>query len=111
MTHVTCRLTAKNRDQLRNPTLGNRVWADLYLLSFITRSTQYVVSVVSVSVRLSSRSTASAAAGGFAAEVGRRQQISLDSSDAAARHAGRVNFGPTVRRSNTVVQTRYCRYW
>ena len=27
MTHVTCRLTAKNRDQLRNPSLGNRVWA------------------------------------------------------------------------------------
>jgi len=27
MTHVTSRLTAKNRDQLRNPTLGNRVWA------------------------------------------------------------------------------------
>ena len=27
MTHVTGRLTAKNRDQLRNPTLGNRVWA------------------------------------------------------------------------------------
>ena len=27
MTHVTCRLTAKNRDQLRNPTLGNRVLA------------------------------------------------------------------------------------
>jgi len=27
MTHVTCRLTAKNRDQLGNPTLGNRVWA------------------------------------------------------------------------------------
>ena len=27
MTHVTCKLTAKNRDQLRNPTLGNRVWA------------------------------------------------------------------------------------
>jgi len=27
MTHVICRLTAKNRDQLRNPTLGNRVWA------------------------------------------------------------------------------------
>ena len=26
MTHVTCRLTAKDRDQLRNPTLGNRVW-------------------------------------------------------------------------------------
>jgi len=27
MIHVTCRLTAKNRDELRNPTLGNRVWA------------------------------------------------------------------------------------
>ena len=27
MTHITCRLTAKNRDQLRNHTLGNRVWA------------------------------------------------------------------------------------
>jgi len=27
MTHDTCRLTAQNRDQLRNPTLGNRVWA------------------------------------------------------------------------------------
>ena len=23
---ITCRLTAKNRDQLRNPTLGNRVY-------------------------------------------------------------------------------------
>ena len=27
MTHVICRLTAKNRDQLRKPRLGNRVWA------------------------------------------------------------------------------------
>jgi len=27
MTHVTCRLTANNRDQLRNPTVSNRVWA------------------------------------------------------------------------------------
>ena len=27
MTHVTYRLTAKNRDQFRNPTRGNRVWA------------------------------------------------------------------------------------
>jgi len=32
MTHVTCRLTAKNRDQLRNSTLGNRVWATLTFL-------------------------------------------------------------------------------
>jgi len=30
MTHVTCRLTAKNRDQLRNPMLGNRVRATIF---------------------------------------------------------------------------------
>ena len=30
MTRVTCRLTAKNRDHLRNPTLGNRVWATFF---------------------------------------------------------------------------------
>jgi len=38
MTHVTCRLTAKNRDQLRNPTLGNRVWA-----TFLPRSRIVIV--------------------------------------------------------------------
>jgi len=32
MTHVTCRLTAKNRDQPRNPTLGNRAWATFTFL-------------------------------------------------------------------------------
>jgi len=32
MTHVTCRLTVQNRDQLRNPTLGNRVWATFTFL-------------------------------------------------------------------------------
>ena len=32
MTHVTCRLTAKDRDELRNPTLGNRVRATFTLL-------------------------------------------------------------------------------
>jgi len=32
MTHVAGRLTAKNRDQLRNPTLGNRVWATFTFL-------------------------------------------------------------------------------
>jgi len=31
MIHVTCRLTAKNRDQRRNPTLGNRVRANFLL--------------------------------------------------------------------------------
>ena len=33
MTHVTCRLTAKNRDQLRNHTVGNRVWATITFLN------------------------------------------------------------------------------
>ena len=33
MTHVTCRLSAKNRDQLRNRTLGNRVWATFYFFT------------------------------------------------------------------------------
>ena len=32
MTHVTCRLIAKNRDQLRNPTLDNRIWATFTFL-------------------------------------------------------------------------------
>ena len=32
MTHVTCRLTAKNRDPLRNPMLGNRIWASFTFL-------------------------------------------------------------------------------
>jgi len=38
ITHITCRLTAKNQDQLRNPTLGNRVWAT-FTFSYITNST------------------------------------------------------------------------
>jgi len=33
---VTCRLTAKNWDQLRNPTLGNRVWATFFTSTFLT---------------------------------------------------------------------------
>ena len=39
MTHITCRLTAKNRDQFRNPTLGNRVWATFtfFLLAEVMR--------------------------------------------------------------------------
>jgi len=32
MTHITCRLTAKNWDQLRNHTLCNRVWATFFVL-------------------------------------------------------------------------------
>jgi len=35
MTHITCRLTAKNRDRLRNPTLGNRVGLPLPFLRVV----------------------------------------------------------------------------
>jgi len=39
MTHVTCRLTAKNRDQLRNPTIGrqSRMGYLFYLFSVSIR--------------------------------------------------------------------------
>jgi len=40
-THVTCRLTAMNRDQLRNPTLGNRVWATFYATPSVIFSADY----------------------------------------------------------------------
>ena len=33
MTHVTCRLTAKNRDQRRNPSLGTGVWATVFIVT------------------------------------------------------------------------------
>ena len=36
MTHVTCRLTAKYRDQLRNSTLGNRVRATFTFLCLLS---------------------------------------------------------------------------
>jgi len=42
MTHVTCRLTAKNRDQLRNPTLCNRVWATRFHIAHITNHRQWI---------------------------------------------------------------------
>ena len=43
MTHVTCRLTAKNRDQLRNFTLGNRVWASFLFYVEKERHTLHVL--------------------------------------------------------------------
>jgi len=49
MIHVTCRLTAKNRDQLRNPALGNRVWATftffVYICTLCTPRRRSVVKV------------------------------------------------------------------
>jgi len=37
MTHVICRLAAKNRDQLQNPTLGNRVSATFTFFNLRTK--------------------------------------------------------------------------
>ena len=43
MTHVICRLTAKNQDQFRNPTLGNRVWATFTFTNFgVDRSRRFL---------------------------------------------------------------------
>jgi len=50
MTHVTCRLTAKNRDQLRNPTLGNRVWATFTFLLYSYRLYTYAFSALTLLV-------------------------------------------------------------
>jgi len=46
MTYVTCRLTAKNRDQLRIHTLGSQLWAAFTFLIFgnvITVASEYIV--------------------------------------------------------------------
>ena len=40
MTYVTCRLTAKNRDQLRDPMLGNRVRATFTFLRNLASPTE-----------------------------------------------------------------------
>ena len=43
MTHVTCRLTAKNRDQPRNPTLGNGAWATFTFLDGTPHSMECIL--------------------------------------------------------------------
>ena len=51
MTRITCRLTAKNRDQLRNPTLGNRVglWATFtFFIVDAIESCSYLLGVMSL---------------------------------------------------------------
>ena len=77
MIHVTCRLTAKNRDQLRNPTLGNRVWSTFLRLQieahwpfvfFALYKCTYLLSFVRCSMRfadvISLRAAAWAGRGG-----------------------------------------------
>ena len=54
MIYVTCRQTAKNRDQLRNPTLGNRVWATFtFLLRPRCRKAEYCDARVCLSASIS----------------------------------------------------------
>ena len=79
MTHVTCRLTAENRDHLRNPTLGNRVRAiftflmsvvcclsdDINLIIYVSAAAAAAVAIVTVlsliiTWRLSSTANAAA---------------------------------------------------
>ena len=43
MIHVTCRLTAKNRDQLLNPALSNRAWATFTFLIIQSRRATFGV--------------------------------------------------------------------
>jgi len=53
MTHIICRLTAKNRDQLWNPTHGNCVWATFllfYCVCYQVPACMYVLSVIVVCV-------------------------------------------------------------
>ena len=45
MIHVTCRLTAKNWDQLRNSTLGNQVWATFTFFSIQAQPSVYKLSI------------------------------------------------------------------
>ena len=52
MTHVTYRLTAKNRDQLRDPTLGNRLWAVFTFLPFCSTVDKILTDIARRAVRL-----------------------------------------------------------
>jgi len=52
MTHVTCRLTARNWDQLRNPTLGNRVSTTFNFYTIIISYTHGTVFVRIVASRI-----------------------------------------------------------
>jgi len=52
MTHIICRLTAKNRDQLRNPTLCNRVRATFI---FYTNTHTYLLTYCDAAEKLISR--------------------------------------------------------
>jgi len=92
MTHVTCRLTAKNRDQLRNLIIGNQVWAPFTFIRVVSGAGSMKRSGVRPSVRLS----VPTACGGFAAvgpacrkyrSIGRRRSSTARSSISGQRIA------------------------
>ena len=55
MTHFTCRLTAKNRDQLQNPTFGNRAWTVFTFFLLVAGFTAYNSATVPFLLRNPSR--------------------------------------------------------
>jgi len=85
MTHVTCRLTVKNRDQLRDPTLGSRVWT--------TFSSQVVYVWSSCGRARGVRGTNLQVPAGLSVRRGRRE-LSADWTALCGTH---VNDRPTAR--------------
>ena len=83
MTHVTCRLTAKNRDQLRNPTLGNRVRATFTFFTAAIMPKLHVSSFQSSVFSLEGRSSTNV----------RDDDDAADCVKAASGAAGRANVG------------------
>ena len=55
MTYVTCRLTAKDQNQLRNPTLGNRVWTTFTFLRRWTARRDVLVKLLCVGTSCSTK--------------------------------------------------------
>jgi len=53
MTHITCRLTAKNQDQLRNPRLGNRVWATFTFLGEVVSGRSQIENIAELTESVS----------------------------------------------------------
>ena len=81
MTHVTCRSTAKNRDQLRNPTLGNRVWATF------TSACVYCSCCVATTSSQCRGATSSASAASSSSLAGERAQAPDRGLDQCWRHS------------------------
>jgi len=89
MTYVTCRLTAKNRDQVLNPALGSRVWANL----FTPR-----IDVCCPSVRPSARLSHAVLTRYEARDSYSRQQVRATSYKSQF-HQARVSGWPLARKS------------